>query len=334
MLPDRPEARGAESSCTISVPHDRLFMESKSPAVRALGRIVADIASTEIPLLLIGESGTGKDVLAARIHQLSRRRHEPFVKVNCLQLDSECLEESIRGDQSDTAIRGLSSAGTLFLDEVGRLDLACQSKLLRVMPDEDAAAKEDCRHARLISSTTRNLEDEVRSGRFREELYYRLNGLCLRLPPLRQRKEDIPALVDFFLSSYAAQFSRPRPIVSPQMLRTFLEYSWPGNIRQLDNVVKKIVASGDERSAESEMSGAASESLRERFSAEGPSLKQAARAASRRAERELILKALERTRWNRKRAAKELQISYKALLYKLKQIGQEDSAGSLNPRGE
>jgi len=179
--------------------------------------------------------------------------------------------------------------------------------------------------ARLISATSRNLDEEVRAGRFRNELYYRINGVCLRLPPLRERKDDIPLLVEFMLTKHAAEFGRPRPALSPRTLRVFLEHSWPGNIRELENSVRKIVALGDERLAVADLECAPVEARAPVDAPEtrGYSLKAAARAASRGAEREMILKALAHTRWNRKRAAQELQISYKSLLYKLKQIGFE-----------
>jgi transcriptional regulator with PAS, ATPase and Fis domain len=177
----------------------------------------------------------------------------------------------------------------------------------------------------VISTTNRNLDDEMRAGRFRSELYYRINGVCLRLPPLRDRKEDIPLLVEAFLTKYAAEFGRSRPSLSPRALRMLLEYSWPGNIRELENAVKKIVALGAENLALPDMVALPVEMRPEITETRSYSLKAAARAASREAEREMILEALARTRWNRKRAAQELQISYKSLLYKLKQICLPDS---------
>ena len=169
----------------------------------------------------------------------------------------------------------------------------------------------------------------MRAGRFRSELYYRINGVCLRLPPLRERKEDIPLLVEVFLTKHAAQLGRPRPSLSPRTFQAFLDHSWPGNIRELENVIKKVVALGDEQFAIAELIAGGRETRKTEVIARyGYSLKAAARAASREAERELILKALARTRWNRKRAAQELQISYKSLLYKLKQIGLEDSGAN------
>jgi two-component system, NtrC family, response regulator AtoC len=207
------------------------------------------------------------------------------------------------------------------------LDATCQRSLLYALPDGNDEPRRGILTARVISTTSRNLDVEMRAGRFRSELYYRVNGVCLRLPPLRERKDDIPLLVEFMLTKHAAQFGRPRPVLSPRTLRVFLNHSWPGNIRELENVVKKIVALGDERLAVTEFEEAPIEAKTETEAPEvrGYSLKAAARAASREAEREMILKALAHTRWNRKRAAQELQISYKSLLYKLKQIGVQDT---------
>jgi two-component system, NtrC family, response regulator AtoC len=166
------------------------------------------------------------------------------------------------------------------------------------------------------------MEAEVRAGRFREDLYYRISGVTLRLPPLRQRREDIPQLASFFLAKFAADFDRPVPILSSQTKQLFSDYGWPGNLRELEDVAKAIVILGDEALA---MDGLRALLIRpDRTNGDRVSLKQAAKAASREAEKELILKVLTRTRWNRRRAAQELQISYKALLYKLKQIGYQE----------
>ena len=303
------------------------FVNAVSPALRALDRMVREIAPTDIPVLLMGESGSGKDVVALRIHRLSRRGNGPFLKVVCTALTPMAIEQMLHANERARAKKD-SAAGSIFFDEVCDLDQVCQPKLLHLLPDGDAAAQGHCLGARVISSTGRNLEQEIRQGRFRQELYYRLKGVCLRLPPLRACKEDIPALIGFFLSKHAPRFGRPKPACSPKTLGKLMDYSWPGNVRQLENVAKNIVALGDEQLALGELEALGSDSQARSGSIEIFSLKQAARAAARQAERELILKALDRTHWNRKRAAKELQVSYKALLYKLKQIGMEESEES------
>jgi two-component system response regulator AtoC len=333
------ELRGPDAAGMIDKPmgHDpdeEVFVHLISPSVRPLERIIAEIAPTNIPVLIIGESGSGKEVIALRIHRLSNRGNEPFVKLTCARLTVKDLDHLLGGKKAAGIVKRLSDAGTVFLDEVSDLELPCQPKMLYVLPDGDAGSHDPCLQARIISSSSRNIEEEIRTGRFREELYYRLNGVCLRLPPLRHRKEDIPAFVDFFLNKYARQLGRPKPVFSSKAMGRFLDYPWPGNIRQLENGVRNIVALGDERLALGDLEligadgGSGSEAIR-KFS-----LKEAARAASHQAERELILKALQRTHWNRKRAARELQISYKALLYKVKQIGMEDKAESSGPKGQ
>ncbi len=302
----------------------RSFVCGSSPAMQALERFIEDIAPTDIPVLLQGESGTGKEVIALELHRRSRRSQQPFIKVNCAALtDLQSLDRLLRGDPE---YGGHGFGGTLFLDEVAELDPALQPKLLHVLPESNG--NRSLPAARLICSTSRHLEELMRAGRFREELYYRINGVCLRLPPLRHCKKDIPLLTEHFLRKYADLFGRPQPVLTSRTLRTLMEYAWPGNIRELENTVKKMVALGDERAALAELNWQTTAVRSENGGAQSISLKEAARAASRQAERELILKVLTRTRWNRKRAAQELQISYKALLYKLKQIGLDESTAT------
>jgi two-component system response regulator AtoC len=209
-----------------------------------------------------------------------------------------------------------------------------------LLPDGTGLPPQGCHSLRVISSTTRNLDNEMRSGRFREELYYRINGVHLRLPPLRDRKEDIPALLEFFFKKYTSLFERPEPKISDSTMDLLLRHSWPGNIRELENVARKIVALADEHLAihdltmehgpaipDRRVADATKTKTADRSIPQAPSgsLKEAARAASRVAERAMILNQLERTHWNRKKAARDLQISYKALLYKLKQLGLDRS---------
>jgi two-component system, NtrC family, response regulator AtoC len=298
-----------------------------SDPMRAIENIVAEIAPTNIPVLLIGESGTGKEVLARRIHALSRQCDKPLAKISCASVTADKLFTQM-SEHLRAAVNGESgrAAGTLLFDELSDLDAACQAHLLHALPDGENIPAGGAIASRIISSTTRDVEHEVRAGRFRSELYYRINGVCLRLPPLRERGEDIPALIEFLLEKHASQMNRPHPALRPDSLKKLMGYSWPGNIRELENVLRKIVALGDERFAMSELQDAPAAIAKQDSAAPRRySLKAAARAASREAERELILEALARTRWNRKRAAQELQISYKSLLYKLKQIGIVES---------
>ena len=295
------------------------FVFGQGPAIQALNTMVADIARTDIAVLLIGESGSGKEVYARLIHRLSGLKEAQLKKISCATLDPGRL----LGQVQDCLRTGAEDHGSssLFLDGVEELDLACQRVLLSLLPDGERNGESRQLTARLISSTTRNLEKDSEAERFRRELYFRISGVCLRLPPLRNRKEDIPALMECFLTRHAAELKKSAPVLSTEMTALMASYSWPGNIRELENVAKKIVAVGDAQVALDDLRAAP-----QRFPQviDGPrvcSLKVAARAASRSTERELILKALERTQWNRKRAARELQISYKALLYKIRQTG-------------
>src|SRR5882672_5270085 len=312
-------------TATVRAGLNQYFVHGVSPLMRTLERSVADIAPTDIPVLLVGESGTGKEVAALEIHRLSRRWDEAFVKCGCAGLSPDSLAARLKCGDGTTGNR-TTSGGSLFLDEISNLDLASQARLLDMLPDGTGVTPENYVSMRIISSTTRNLEEEMRSGRFREELYYRINGVNLRLPPLRQRKEDISGLLDFFLKKYASLFGRPEPQLSSATVDLLLRYSWPGNVRELENVARKIVALGNEQLAIGDLQNGlgpkgAEFAQTSTFGIGQQSLKVASREASRRAEREMILKQLELTRWNRKRTARELQISYKALLYKLKQLG-------------
>jgi two-component system response regulator AtoC len=333
--------RANESYLTAGLPDYgvrpyQYFVHGSSPAMRALERTVADIASTEIPVLLVGESGTGKEVMALEIHRLSRRRSEPFVKCGCSGLTGESLAARLQRAENVLAADA-AGGGSLFLDGINHLEMAAQGRLLDMLPDTSGTPPDGCNSIRVISSTTRNLEEEMKNGRFREELFYRINGVQLQLPRLRDRKEDIPALLEFFFKKYASLFERPEPKISDSTMDLLLRHAWPGNIRELENVARKIVALADEHLATHDL--AAENRLRAPEPLSGApkvpdsgfsriasgSLKEAARAASRIAERAMILNQLERTHWNRKRAARELQISYKALLYKLKQLGLDGS---------
>jgi len=281
------------------------LFEAVSPSMQAVEAVVRELAHSSVPVLLLGERGTGKRTIAQRIHRASDRPQHEFLDLTCAGLSAqELLPSKYRG--------GI----TLYLDEIGDLTAECQKQLLDVLSGQGVNGS----GVHIICGSSRNLEAEVCAGRFREDLYYRLSGVCLRIPPLRQRKEDVPHLMGFFLLRYSETFRRPVPVLSTETRQLFHEHSWPGNLVELEAVARAIVAVGDESVA---MGGLRSTMSRAGGGANGDkvSLKEAARAASREAEKELILKVLNRTRWNRRRAAEELQISYKALLYKLKQIG-------------
>jgi two-component system, NtrC family, response regulator AtoC len=286
----------------------RVWVESVSAGMRTVEAVIRELSQNDVPVLVVAERGSGKAAAAARIHALSSCAAEPFQVYQGREAGEELL--AARDGQG----------GTVYLQEVGDLTAAAQKELVRQIALNGA---EDRSVPRYICGTSRELEPEVKAGRFREDLYYGISGVCLRLPPLRQRKEDIPVLRDWFLTAAANDFCRAVPTLSAETQSFFLEYSWPGNIRELKDAARAIVALGDEALA---MGGLRSLLRRGDRGGNGEkvSLKEVARAASREAEREVILHVLARTRWNRRRAAQELQISYKALLYKLKQIGYEE----------
>jgi two-component system, NtrC family, response regulator AtoC len=283
------------------------LLESASPSMRPVEAVIRELAQSEVTVLLLAEHGAGKHATAQRIHELSRRSAQSIVCFRCSSLTPEELD----------AVYGNGSAGTVFFDEVSELNPPSQLRLR----DALLRGAEQGSAARVICGSSRDLEIEVKAGRLREDLYYRISGVCLRLPPLRQRREDIPSLTASFLERYALEYRRAVPELSPDTVRLFQEYSWPGNLRELEDAARVLVALGDEQLA----MGGLRTLLQKQHSNQhnGISLKAASRAASQEAEKELILNALTRTRWNRRRAAQELQISYKALLYKLKQIGCE-----------
>ena len=310
---------------------NQYYVPGASPSMRALELSIADIAPTDIPVLLVGESGTGKEMIALEIHRLSERSNGVFVKCGCAGLTTESLIARLNCGDSGAG-DGETGGGSLFLDEVSNLDLASQSRLLEMLPDGPGVNSQDYVRMRIISSTTRSLEHEMRSGRFRQELYYRISGVSLHLPPLRQRKEDISGLLEFFLKKYASLFGWPEPQLSSATMDLLMRHPWPGNIRELENVARKIVALGNEQLAIADLQNGSglkgTEFAQNASLGTGQSLKVASREASRRAEREMILKQLELTHWNRKKTARDLQISYKALLYKLKQLGLDGSGNS------
>ncbi len=327
----------------VTIPSEALpFVSGLGPAMRALERVIADVAPTDIPIILVGESGTGKEVVALEVHRRSRNSHESFVKVNCAGLVTESLMVHL-GNGTRTGRELTGGGGTTFFDDISRLDVANQNVLLQFLSDNGSASPNYCLRDRVISSTTRDLEEEMRGGSFRQELYYRISGVCLRLPSLRQRREDVAVLLDHFLKKYACTFGRPEPNISSAAMEFLRQHSWPGNIRELENFARKFVILGDEELALNDLTlGSVASTMESRQGTilnnhpnKTRSLKAAAREASRNVERELILNSLERTHWNRKRTARELQISYKALLYKLKQLdidGVADLAEQSTPR--
>jgi two-component system response regulator AtoC len=296
--------------------------------MRAVEEIIRELAQSDVPVLVLAERGAGKHATAQRIHAMSLRNARPFQALTCATLMPQDLTSSNgKSKMSNGKGRAWLNGGTVYLEELADLSLDCQAQLLQALPRAEDNGSMSADRARLVCGSARDLELEVKAGRLREDFYYRISSVCLHLPPLRQRKEDIPLLMAHFLQKYAQDFRRSVPRLSAETQHLFQDYSWPGNLRELEDAAKALVALGDETVA---MGG-----LRALLGRSDPggnggrvSLKLAAKAASRAVEKELILKVLTRTRWNRRRAAEELQISYKALLYKLKQIGYSEYGAS------
>ena len=292
------------------------FALERSASMQALRTMLVSLAQTNIPVLLLGESGTGKDVYAHRLHQLSLKAVDPFQKIACASAENS----QIRGKlQNYIGRTNGTEAGTLYLDDIQELEPTLQKYLLALLDDSSSASS-----PRIVSSATPDIERDVDMGHFRRELYFRLKGACLHLPPLRQRREDIPALLEHFLNKHARELNRGKLVVEQNELETLAGYDWPGNIRELENLAIKFIALGSTRIDAKDFRGTALRKEQTPAARHVSPLKLAARIALRRTERELILEALERTRWNRKKAAQDLQISYKSLLYKIKQIGAEE----------
>jgi two-component system response regulator AtoC len=316
-----------------------------SKKMQPIRELVAKVAATNTTVLLRGESGVGKEVVARALHKGSPRVNKQFLKVNCAALPGELLESELFGHEKGSFTGAYrqkpgkfeaADGGTLLLDEIGEMPLRLQAKLLHVLQDGEfsrvGGEKVIDTDVRLIAATNRDLENALRTHQFREDLYYRLNVIEIRIPPLRERREEIPLMVDYFLRKFNAQFARTVD-VPQETVRVFLEYHWPGNLRELENSIKRIVVLGGARTVQQEMlanlsqsngsHGAASPSaVALAVTSEGPvSLKDIARQAARDAERVAIKEVLDRVHWNRAKAARLLQISYKALLYKIVQCG-------------
>src|SRR5437764_1851477 len=272
-------------NCEMAIDVVTKFVEGASASMRPVEAVIRELAQSDVPVLLLAERGAGKHATAQRIHDLSRRSAQPFRRLLCSTLKPEDLEKS-SGQNHE-------SAGTIFLEELGDLNADCQAYVQTVLSQRVGNHSESVK-ARFICGSARDLELEVKARRLREDLYYRISGVCLRLPPLRQRKEDIPGLMTHFLNKYAEEFRRPLPEISTDMARLFQDYSWPGNLRELESAARVLVALGDEHLA----MGGLRALLRQPSEAGNGnrlSLKAAAKAASHQAERELILKVLTRT---------------------------------------
>jgi len=308
---------------------------STNPRVLKIKEIAKHVADTDVPVLITGESGVGKEVLARYMHSHSSRHDKPFVKVNCAALPNDLLESELFGYERG-AFTGalndkpgkfeLADKGTLLLDEIGEMTPHLQAKLLHVLQDSEytrLGAKRTIRvDARVLASTNINLEEHVASGKFREDLYFRLNVIRIDIPPLRERREDIPVLCNYFLCRYRDRYKSSVEEITPSLMDSFLRYEWPGNVRQLENAVKRYLILPDMNVNLSELKdqtpSSAAAPVPAKPKEDNMSLKDVGTRAAEQAEKELVLRVLEETSWNRKQAARRLNICYKALLNKLK----------------
>ncbi len=328
-----PVAPGAGEA--IEVVHGVYFFAA-TEQMRQIRAQAMQVARFDFPVLLLGESGTGKEVLAQLIHKYSERAHRTFLKVNCAAMPGELLESELFGYEPGAftgAVKAkpgkfeLCNKGTILLDEIGEMSPALQAKLLQVLQDGQFS-RLGGRHpvkvdVRVLAATNINMVESIARKSFREDLYYRLSSFVMSMPSLRQRKEEIPMMLRHFMMQVAERYACPLLPTSPRMVKACENNLWPGNIRELENFVKRYLVLGDEEGAIAELEQNTAPELPPpdlaRTETLSPDLKQMVKNLKNGAEMEAIANALEESGWNRKRAASVLNISYKALLYKIRQ---------------
>ena len=321
-------------------------MIAGSRAMRGVTDTASRVAASDTTVLLEGESGTGKELLAKAIHVNSPRSRGPFVTVNCAAIPENLLESELFGHRRGAFTGAVAdrqgkfesaSRGTIFLDEVGELPLLLQVKILRVLQEREVDKVGDTRpikvDVRVIAATNRDLEKMTADGGFREDLYYRLAVVSIRVPPLRERSDDIPLLVDHFLAKHAERLDRPRPAVDKAVYSAFNLYAWPGNIRELENVVERALVLDrdgllglDDLPDRLKAKGQRIGNLRIELPDEGISLEDV--------ERELLLAALEKHNWNQTRAAAYLKITRSTLLYRMQKFALDREKAAPPTAGE
>ncbi len=313
-----------------------------APEMVRICHTVHQIAATRVPVLIQGESGVGKDLIARMLHQQSDLQDRPFVKVNCAAMPSELVESELFGYRKG-AFTGahmdragkfeFANGGTIFLDEIGEFTSAIQAKLLQVLQDGKftrlGSNRETTVDVRIVAATNRNLEKALKDGTFREDLYYRLNVVNIKIPPLRDRREEIPLLCKYFLERIGPQYGSPVTQLPKDLEKLFYSFHWPGNVRELENAIKRYIVLNDPESLRAELENRMTRGVSEEIDAiaadslqqsEGAmDLKKISRRAAAVAEKSMIVKTLHKTRWNRWKAAKELKVSYKTLLTKIEQ---------------
>jgi len=312
--------------------------------------IIDQVANTDVTVLIQGETGVGKEVIARSIHLNSFRRERSFVKVNCAALPEELLESELFGYEKG-AFTGayrqkpgkfeLADGGTIFLDEISEMSLSLQGKLLQVFQDREFSrlgGKKDIQvDVRVLVATNKNIEEAVKHGQFREDLYYRLNVVNITIPPLRERRDEIPIFVEYFIDKFSKKYQKKVNPLSGRIMDAFSHHHWLGNVRELENVIQRLVVLGDEKAIIEELDSAANQDYfignkkAQPIKKNCPSLREIHQEAVKKAESEIIVRALEVTKWNKKKAADLLDISYKSLLYKIKECGLEKESIHLSP---
>jgi two-component system, NtrC family, response regulator AtoC len=320
----------------------------RSPAMQTARQKIDKVALSGVPILIQGDNGTGKGLLASFIHNLTPKSGAPFVKVNCAAIPGALLESELFGYEkgaftgAHTSKPGrveLADGGTLFLDGIDEIAMSLQAKLLQLLQDGQfcrIGGQED-RHVqlRVLCATNRRLEMEIANGRFRQDLFYRINVVSIELPPLRSRAEDIPDLVAYFLQIHKARHNMQARPLSQAALHLLCKHAWPGNIRELENLIERYVILGSEDAISSELLSWEHTHAAPEIPLEGEiHLKKVTRQAVHDLERKIILSVLEANRWNRKRTASALKISYRALLYKIRRAGLPAKRGMGSQRAE
>ncbi len=316
------------------LPESLIF--GNSTAMRPVRHIVERASSSFLPVLLCGESGVGKEIMAREIHRRSPWAEGPFVKVSCPAIPGTLIESELFGYEKGSFTGAWNtkpgrveqaSRGTLFLDEIGEIESSLQAKLLQVLQDGQftrIGAQQDTQaDARVICATNRSLEDEIQAGRFRQDLYYRINVIQIQLPALRDRAEDIPAFLDFYIQEFSRKYNIPPRPISRELLQMLCRHDWPGNIRQLENCISRFIILGSEESLFNELiTRKPRPTLSGKITKDGSiPLKRIAKQAVREMERNVIFQVLQANHWNRRKTAQVLKISYRSLLSKIQGAG-------------
>jgi two-component system, NtrC family, response regulator AtoC len=340
------ELRLQQSFQTADLPPENIYF-GPSEVMSTVRQRVNRAAGLNVPILILGESGTGKEVLARYIHSCSPWRNGPFIKVNCPAIPGTLLESELFG-YAKGAFTGANNAkpgrmelahgGSLFLDEIAELDPSLQAKLLHVLQDGHFTRigehEEKQMDARVVCATNRDLSREIETGSFRSDLFYRINVISITLPPLRERRDDIPYLVEYLRGRFNVRFKQNAPPLSRETVQLLKQREWPGNVRELENCMARYVILGSEEAFFADRPERQATSVSYEPTADGNiPLKSIARQVTRRMEHDVILKVLQANHWNRRKTAEILKISYRALLYKVRQAGLPSKRPRNKPEG-